>query len=615
MPTSLLHNNVTLNFDADYAVGYYCTGDPYIVDPGAGITINSYTPAPTTEASGWAKNGAMVNPTAGTEVEQGFDDTINSAGYNDTLNVGNKGAFTVTAGSTLLVAVSEGTTGNRPQLTNVAIFTVVSEAPAPDSFRPAYCGTDKTVFGNVSDLDYSYLPSLAQPASGANVPSLASVEGNMALPWLEIHTEVGGDYMHPSAHQPSYGRDMCYELNEVFLSLCLDYSNAQKETVYKQLVQYGIDVWGAAKTGAVWINNGGINPGRKLPLLVAGKALGSAEILSYGNAASVSPNGFIFAEDQQTFYIAQAQVDQTVNEFNSVAYTSITYVEDFDTGSSKYVVEFPSAHGISKDTVVLLEGVTPEGLNGYRTVETVVDADTIHIKVLGVEGDIGTAGSGTLKSFYGWSYDNRSDGAPYTSDTLGDAEWGARHSDRPYYDNYNFDTNYRNINGSHFVGTSLSARMMGLVQSWNWYAYHDYVEDRYWPTEQADRANSINEIHLFDADMWDAYAVSYPILPAINVTTPNLSTGDWQAAMDTIKADCDTLNTAAGGGATINASDMTLAGSNENCQGAATTQYNNQQSIETEIGLGSLGLTAPTGGFSQQVAILVANNVILEANV
>jgi hypothetical protein len=111
--------------------------------------------------------------------------------------------------------------------------------------------------------------------------------------------------MHPSNNQPDYGRDMGMQLSQALLLLQTNLTNAQKQTLYIRMVQYGIDVYGAAAAGGNWRNNGGHNQGRKMPMILAGLALEKPEILAYADAKK----HFIFGEDQQTFYVTQADVD------------------------------------------------------------------------------------------------------------------------------------------------------------------------------------------------------------------------------------------------------------------------------------------------------------------
>ena len=59
--TSVTHNGITWTFDTAYSVGNYINGDYWVLDPGAGVTVNSVSPAPTGSDSTY-RNGSMVNP-------------------------------------------------------------------------------------------------------------------------------------------------------------------------------------------------------------------------------------------------------------------------------------------------------------------------------------------------------------------------------------------------------------------------------------------------------------------------------------------------------------------------------------------------------------------------
>jgi hypothetical protein len=166
-------------------------------------------------------------------------------------------------------------------------------------------GGDKTSYWNKGQLDYSILKSLA-PAS--DVPDLATVAGRFERPWLEQNGEWPGRYIHPADNQPDYGREMAHALAEGLLSLHLNYTPAQKETLYIRLVQYGIDVYGAAMGGSNWRDLGGHNMGRKMPMILAGLALADTNILAYANAAQY----FIFQEDRQTWYVRPYDVGRVL---------------------------------------------------------------------------------------------------------------------------------------------------------------------------------------------------------------------------------------------------------------------------------------------------------------
>jgi hypothetical protein len=67
----------------------------------------------------------------------------------------------------------------------------------------------------------------------------------------------------------------------------------------------GIDFTGIADNGGGWPANGGHHIGRKLPILVAGVVLNDAHMKDVGHWKTR------FQDDEQTFYVSQADVDMT----------------------------------------------------------------------------------------------------------------------------------------------------------------------------------------------------------------------------------------------------------------------------------------------------------------
>lgn len=309
--TSVTQYGITWTFSADKTIGQYANGDYYVVGP---VTIVNITPA-STLISGRTMNGSMVNPIASPFAKNGLDSTLAGGGYDASLNAARPGGkdlsasnpLVLAAGSSLVSSITVPTAGARPQLSDAAVLTVVAAAPAAGSFRPPYCGTNKQHYWNKSSLNYSILKSLS-PVT--NTPSLSSVESSFARPWIEVDTQYSGREWHPSNNQPMYGRDLMVALGDGLLSLHLNYSNAQKELLYIRLVQYGIDVYGAAVSGGNWQANGGHDCGRKAPLLLAGLALNDSNITAYANKETHN----IFQEDLQTFYVSANDVGKTVND-------------------------------------------------------------------------------------------------------------------------------------------------------------------------------------------------------------------------------------------------------------------------------------------------------------
>lgn len=320
--TSVARHGITWTFNADYTVGQYANGDYYVVAP-SGLTITGISPA-STNTAGRIINGSMVNPVAGQFAESGFD-TLNLF-YDAALNVARPGGNDLSAGNPLVLAAGSSlvssvsfATSRRPQLTDAAVLTVVSSAPASGSFRPPYCGTEKTHYWNKTDLNYGLLRNLAAPAF---TPTLATQAAAMSRVWIEIDTAHSGRYMHPSNNQPDYGRDLASVSGIAMLLLHLNASEVEKEALLVNLVQYGLDVYGSAVSGGHWVANGGHNVGRKAPMLFAGLILGDSAITAYADKTT----HFIFQEDQQAFVVAVGDVGKSVDDtYISLGRQRLTY--------------------------------------------------------------------------------------------------------------------------------------------------------------------------------------------------------------------------------------------------------------------------------------------------
>jgi hypothetical protein len=216
--------------------------------------------------------------------------------------------------------------GNRPQVSDAAVLTVVASAPTSGSFRPPFCGNDKTSQWNISMLDYSKLFKLSS-ATITNIPRLQqtspdeiqewSLERMFERPWLEHIENYAGDYIHPANSMNDYPQIMAIQSAQAMLALHLDYSDAQKEKLLIRVVQRGIDVYGAMEKGLTYPNNGGHAMGRKMPLIFAGLLLNDAGILKYANAATY----FSFGEDQSTFYVSQEDIARVLNKTENRPHT------------------------------------------------------------------------------------------------------------------------------------------------------------------------------------------------------------------------------------------------------------------------------------------------------
>jgi hypothetical protein len=273
---------ITWTFDKDYGVGQFANGDYYVVGP---VTIIRIEPA-SVEIDGRTINGSSVNPSPEFGQTQGYDSgmygTFAGPGvYAPGLNaarpngedLSGSNPMILPPGSSLVSAISTAETDGSTQLQGAAVLTVL-EKPAPEgSFRPPYCGDDKTIVFNENQLDYSLLASL-RPVSG--MPELSEVERYFERPWLDHVPGWMGRFHHPVENLPDYGREMATQIGTGALMLHLDFSIQQKRDLMVRFVQLGIDLYGVIQDGGTenWVNNGGHANGRKWPILFAGLVLG-----------------------------------------------------------------------------------------------------------------------------------------------------------------------------------------------------------------------------------------------------------------------------------------------------------------------------------------------------
>ena len=317
--------------------GQFANGDWWVVGP---VTVLEITPRATIE-EGIAyyqngnpidgvltKHGSMINPMGarGGMTPQGFDSRIygDAGGYSDVLNAGLYMPLELRPGSSLVSARSfeetePGPQGN-PQVETTAVLTVLAEPAQPGDFRPPYMGNDKSLNWNIADMDYSKLRSLPRIpgndwAGRPLSPSLDWLTTLFARPKMEYNGTWTGRNTHPHLNHLNaeggngiYGREMSNAAGIALLSLNMDYTNQEKEALLINMVQYGIDIYGAAKNGTAWYHDGGHNPGRKMVLMLAAHMLEDDNIMAYSTA--LTPDGRrYFQEDNVMLYVDQARVD------------------------------------------------------------------------------------------------------------------------------------------------------------------------------------------------------------------------------------------------------------------------------------------------------------------
>jgi len=319
---SISQFGITWTFDKPYPAGQFVTGDYWVVGPAQVVSVD---PAPSP-----GLNGSEINPKAGppTGWKQGYDNRGGLSGcYDDKLRVAYP--LELNPGQSLVTAASLPNDGDvtkdaiggyhRSPLRAAAVLTCVDQPPPADAFRPAYVGDKKTIW-TVSQLHRDILPHLAVP-SGAipatikdqakallaqtvadnkifndltTLPDVATQVRFLQRPWLDYVGSAPSGPMHAIENMPFYGREITNCIATVGLMLLLDDPKGDNEQLLRLYIQKGIDYWGVAQSNpGTWIADGGIDSGRKWPVIFAGMMLGDQAM---ANSPATS------AEDEQTYY-------------------------------------------------------------------------------------------------------------------------------------------------------------------------------------------------------------------------------------------------------------------------------------------------------------------------
>ena len=168
----------------------------------------------------------------------------------------------------------------------------MAAAQPADAFRPAFCDTTNHVY-LARALKRDLLKTLPRPEK---TPKLDTWVRVFQRPWVNLGF-FGFD--QPMESMPHYGQWVGQAQSMAGLMLMLDFPPAEKERLLINVVQVGIDYWGAVSNGHPgWQGWGGHGSGRKFPIVFAGILLGD-ETMASPTKAFPKCN---FGEDNQTMY-------------------------------------------------------------------------------------------------------------------------------------------------------------------------------------------------------------------------------------------------------------------------------------------------------------------------
>lgn len=313
-------HGITWTFAEPVQYGQFINGDYWVADPGDGVKIVQIDPAYTSHPdTGRHMNGSMLNPSTATQGYDGYQ--MYDAALNVAIGISSVTPLVLTGDQSLVSTISNMAPGinHLSYVKTAAVLTCLRSIPPAGSFRPGISTTTKSIH-NVSSLDFSLLAKLACPITKPDINKYAEY---FQMVWLDHNGGWTVRYMHPSdSSLDNYYFPIVF--SEAALMLHVDYPDNEKERLLYNFIQLGIDLYSYLESGADgWQPNGGHSNGRKWPILFAGLVLNDPVMKNIGQASGdylhsgdyrpgdPPPDYKHFAEDGQTFYVAQSDIDIT----------------------------------------------------------------------------------------------------------------------------------------------------------------------------------------------------------------------------------------------------------------------------------------------------------------
>ena len=313
---SVSQYGITWTFERPARVGQFVNGDWYVVGP---ATVKAISPAPIMgkqipaeqidsyeKRKGYGekciRNGSMLNPPA--KMQLAYDSRQLNVFAPSLVSLP---PYEMKPGDSLVSAASlepnqvskfpyhsGGTIKSKGAcpVKVMAVLTCVTEPQPADAFRPAYCDR-KAVLYRARNLRRELLPKLERVAGAPDPVAFAAV---FQKPWIDVCIFMA---TRPMENMPHYGQWSGQAVGDAGLLLSMDFTPQEKERLLGNLVQVGIDYWGAVRAGhAGWPCWGGHSSGMKFPIVFAGAVLGDDEMAGVSKGyPKVS-----FGEDEQTAY-------------------------------------------------------------------------------------------------------------------------------------------------------------------------------------------------------------------------------------------------------------------------------------------------------------------------
>ncbi len=366
---SITQFGITWTFDREYQYGTFANGDYWVAadDPSGTVTIVRIDPQSVDNGQDRIMHGSMLNPKSivlkgaqdyfvngqGYDSRMGNDRRIGYCAYNENNNAARSSdapiedsdsrRLVISPNSSLVSSISlDNLAQSKFLLSTQAILTILDSAPRDGSFRPPYSGqiANKYVQFNKNDLDFSvlsnlpitssmqtYLPTLEQTDSSEscnlNVNNYyrCSMERYFQRPWIDHYGGDPGEWAKSQNNMWWYARQQSKQVADAILMLNLRYddnntrNNDIKEQLAIRVVQLGIDNFGVVqgeRGREMWVPNGGIDQGKKLPIIFAGVMLNNDEMAQMTYWLDDNDNGIQFQEDLQIITVDQWLINANV---------------------------------------------------------------------------------------------------------------------------------------------------------------------------------------------------------------------------------------------------------------------------------------------------------------
>jgi len=309
----------TINFQDDETCGTFISGSNWCVGP---VTVTSRTNQDTSSAGFWL-HGCQQDPTPvvdwvssapSSNSLQGFDERMPNNNYNAARNLCDSYPFTVTAGHTIVFAISNPSGPDAKGIGTVlsyTLLTVLSGSPAANSFRPPWTGTDKTVSWTLSSINFDRLLDLSSASYVTGLPSFATKTAHMKgeyVVWVgqpnpfQNLTAINGSFGTAGG---GYGADFAWSIDQALMLIHSNQSDATKQDLVVQVIQKGIDIYGLRVNGMVWMGMGGFSWPEQMLLITAASLLNSQAMMDVASCVA-SP---VFANCREYKYVSQNDIN------------------------------------------------------------------------------------------------------------------------------------------------------------------------------------------------------------------------------------------------------------------------------------------------------------------